>query len=153
MSAVFTVMLQGHVSYTSQVLCNRSSIFNLCMMATNISVANCEIKNAVYYIFCNKGDYIGLTKNVKRRFYGHISDIQREYWKAFGLTAHFGQFHRQDMEDAISRLEVTIVDSTQEESSLKACEDRWILRVGTISKGFNKKNEVLTNRRVQYGQS
>ena len=75
-----------------------------------------------------------------KRYSNHKSYIRRENWTACGLTAHFGQFYRQEIEELIARLEVTIVDSTQEESSLKACEDRWILRVGTISKGVNKKN-------------
>ena len=43
---------------------------------------------------------------------------------ACGLARHYGNYHRQDMDTYISRLEVTMVDSFEEEKDLKRLEDR-----------------------------
>ena len=99
----------------------------------------------------NGGGYVGSTKNMKNRWSSHKSDIRHGRYTACGLTEHFGKHHQQNYEAAISCLEVTLVDSTDSELSLKVCEDRWILNMGTLFKGFNKKDEVLSNNRKQFG--
>ena len=68
----------------------------------------------MYYILCecdNEADYVGSAKNKKRRWSKHKNDIRSSNWTACGLTSHFGRHHRGDMEEAISKLKVTLVDS------------------------------------------
>ena len=69
-------------------------------------------------------------------------------------SRHFGNYHRLDRETHISRLEVTLLDSCQEEKDLKKTEDRWICNMGTLfGGGLNKRNEVLSHRRRNFGGS
>ena len=55
------------------------------------------------------------------------------------------------MEEAIKNLKVTLVDSVSEVGELKSKEDAWMCNLGTLFTGSNSKNEVLTNRRVNFG--
>ena len=48
--------------------------------------------------------------DVKRRWSKHRPDILQGNWDACGLTKHFGSYHSEDIEDAISNLKVTLVD-------------------------------------------
>ena len=96
----------------------------------------CETPNLIYYILCpcaNPTDYIGSTMDVKRRWSKHKTDIRQGNWNASGLTKHFGSHHTADMEDAISNLQVTLVDhwvGDLEERGLKKLEDRWMVNMG-----------------------
>ena len=53
----------------------------------------------------------------------HKSDIRGGHLTKCGLTAHFGQYHRGDMEQAISGIKVTLVDSVAKEKDLKRRKD------------------------------
>ena len=88
---------------------------------------------------------------MKRRWSKHKWDIRNENWTACGLTTHFGQYHREDMEEAISNLKVTLVDCVRNERELKSKEDAWMCNLGTLFTGSNSKNEILNNRRINYG--
>ena len=50
-------------------------------------------------------------------------------------------------------MKVTLVDCSENEENLKLLEDRWILKMGTLFTGLNSHNEVLSNRRRNYGKS
>ena len=56
-----------------------------------------------------------------------------------------------DRELAISNLKVTLVDTVKEEKELKRREDKWMCALGTIFVGSNSRNEILSNRRINYG--
>ena len=117
---------------------------------------DCKTPNVIYYIFCDcqsPSDYVGSTKNMKARWSTHKSDIRHGNWTACGLTRHFGEKHRNNIEEAISKLKVVLVDCSPNEKDLKRLEDKWILRMGTLFTGLNSHNEVLSNTRRNYGNS
>ena len=108
----------------------------------------------VYYILCecdNVADYVGSTKNMKRRWSKHKNDISSSNWTACGLTSHFGRHHRGDMEEAIRKFQVALVDSVEEVKHLKRNEDNWMCNLGTLFVGLNTRNEVLSNNRINFG--
>ena len=74
---------------------------------------------------------------------------------AIGFTRHFGQLHKQDLEGHIGRLEVTLLDSCEDEKDLKRLEDKWMCNMGTLflGGGLNSRKEVINNRRRNYGGS
>ena len=114
----------------------------------------CSTRNVIYYILCDcrhPTDYVGSTVDMKRRWSKHKWDIRNEKWTACGLTSHFGQHHMGDRELAISNLKVTLVDTVKEEKELKRREDKWMYALGTIFVGANSRNEILSNRRINYG--
>ena len=86
--------------------------------------------------------YFGSPVNMKARWSKYRWDIRLENWTAFGLTTHFGQHHRNNMEEAINSLKITVVDSVEEVKRLKTKEDAWICNLGTLFVGLNGKNEV-----------
>ena len=88
-------------------------------------------------------DYVGSTKNMKARWSQHKRDIREGNHTACGLTAHFCQHHRNNMEEKISNLKITLVDSVNHVKHLKKREDEWICNLGTLFGGLNTKNEVL----------
>ena len=88
---------------------------------------------------------------MKSRWSRHKGDIRSGNWTACGLTRHFGENHQGDMEEAISALEVVLVDSCEVEKDLKKLEDTWMCNLGTLFTGLNSHNEVLSNRRRNYG--
>ena len=106
----------------------------------------CTTPNVVYFIRCVcdvEGSYVGSTKDMKGRWSTHKWDIRHDNWTACGLTRHFGQCHRQDIEGAINKLEVTLLDSCTEEKNLKKIEDRWMCNLGTlfgVGGGLNSRN-------------
>ena len=55
-----------------------------------------------------------------------------------------------DLEEAISNLQVSMVDSVKEIKHLKRIEDIWKCNLGTLFVGLNTRNEVLSNNRVNY---
>ena len=96
----------------------------------------CATPNVVYYILCPCGhptDYVGSTGDFKRRWSGHKNDIRSHNWKAWGLTRHFGDYHS--------------------EKGLKRIEDKCMVNLGTLFTGANSRNEVLSNKRRNYGGS
>ena len=119
----------------------------------------CATPNIIYYILCPCGqptDYIGSTKDMKARWSQHKGDIRHGHWKACGLTRHFGQYHTADMEVAINNLQVTLVDHWVGEfldRGLKRIEDMWMVNMGTLFVGANRRNEVLSNNRRNHGGS
>ena len=117
---------------------------------------DCKTPNVIYYIYCDcqfPSDYVGSTKNMKQRWSKHKGDIRNSKWTACGLTRHFGENHTNNIEEAIRNLKVTLVDCSENEENLKLLEDRWILKMGTLFTGLNSHNEVLSNRRRNYGKS
>ena len=67
----------------------------------------------------------------------------------------FCDHHQADMEEAIKKLEVTVVDRSRGLVDLKVLEDRWICDLGTVigPQGLNRKNEVLGHSRINFGHS
>ena len=59
------------------------------------------------------------------------------------------------MEVAIANLKVTLVDYLMgfTEKGLKKIEDKWMVNLGTLFTGANSRNEVLSNKRRNYGGS
>ena len=118
----------------------------------------CTTPNLVYHIRCvcvSGASYVGSTVDMKRRWTKHKYDIRNDNWTSCVLARHFGHYHRLDRDTHISKLEVTLVDSCQEEKDLKKLEDRWICNLGTLfgGGGLNKRNEVLSHRRRNFGGS
>ena len=112
----------------------------------------------MYHIRCvcvTGASYVGSTVDMKRRWAKHKYDIRNDNWTSCGLARHFGQYHRLDRDTPMSRLEVTLVDSCQEEKDLKKLEDKWICNLGTLfgGGGLNRRNEVLSHRRRNFGGS
>ena len=88
---------------------------------------DCNSPNVIYYIFCpcrNQSDYVGSTKNMKYRWSKHKYDIRNSNWTACGLTRHFGESPRGDMEAAIAGMQVILLDKCEQEEELKSIEDR-----------------------------
>ena len=115
---------------------------------------NCSTPNLVYYILCNcsnPADYVGSTKNMKARWSRHKGDIRSANWTACGLTRHFGECHQGDLEEAIAKLQVVLLDCCDQEKDLKRQEDKWMCNLGTLFVGLNSHNEVLSNRRRNFG--
>ena len=46
-----------------------------------------------------------------------------------------------------------LVDSCEVEKDLKKLEDTWMCNLGTLFTGLNSHNEVLSNRRRNYGMA
>ena len=115
---------------------------------------SCSSQNVVYYILCscgNPSDYVGSTFNMKRRWSKHKSDIRLKNWTACGLSSHSPMYHRDDMEEAISNLKVTLLDCVVDPNVLKKQEDKWICNLGTLFTGLNSRNEVLSHNRIHFG--
>ena len=70
-----------------------------------------------------------------------------------GLARHFGNHHRNDIEEALKMVEVTVLDRSRSLEDLKSLEDRWMCALGTVlgPRGLNRKNEVLGNNRQNFG--
>ena len=88
---------------------------------------------------------------MKKRWSTHKYDIRNSNWTACGLTRHFGQHHTSNIEEAIAGLKVVLLDSCNEEKDLKKTEDMWMCNMGTLFGGLNSHNEVLSNRRRNFG--
>jgi hypothetical protein len=120
---------------------------------------DCLTTHAVYYIYCpcdHPADYVGSAKNgMRERWNKHTADIRNMRWTVCGLTRHFGDHHQGDMEEAMKKLEVTVVDRSRRLEDLKALEDRWMCDLGTVigPQGLNRKNEVLGHSRINFGHS
>ena len=116
----------------------------------------CTTPNVIYHIRCPcaSGNYVGSTTDMKARWSQHKSDMRHGNWTACGLTRHFGQCHRHNMEETIAKLEVTLLDSCEVEENLKRVEDKWMCNLGTLFiGGLNTRNEVVNNSRKNFGRS
>ena len=118
----------------------------------------CTTPNSIYYILCNCAnpkDYVGSCVDPKRRWSKHISDIRKQNWDNCGLTKHFWRHHQGYMENAISNLQVTLVDhltGPYREEKLLQLEKDWILNMGTSGPtGRNTTKQLLTNQRRNWG--
>ena len=112
----------------------------------------CTTRNQIYYILCNCSnpkDYVGSATDGKRRWSKHKSDIRKENWDNCGLTRHFEQQHKGDMEEAISNLQITLLDHLVgmfSEEKLLQLEKDWILNMGTSGPtGMNTRNQLRQN--------
>jgi hypothetical protein len=93
---------------------------------------------------------------MKRRWTKHMSDCRLANWANCGLTRHFERHHQQDIEGAISRLQVTILDrlhGTYSEDRLHRLEQSWIHRLSTVYTGCNSRLELTTTSRRNWGNS
>ena len=118
----------------------------------------CTTHNQIYYVFCpcnNPKDYVGSTTNMKRRWSKHKSDCRKGNWDNCGVTRHFQQYHQGDMEDAVSNLQLTMLDhlvGPYREEKLLQLEKDWILNMGTSGEtGLNTRNQLLTGQRRNWG--
>ena len=118
---------------------------------------DCNTPNLVYsYMLCNcnhTADYVGSTKGMKARWSKLKQDIRNNNWTACGPTSHFGQHHQGDLEEAIAGLHVVLVDCCEEERELKITEDKWMCNLRTLFVGLNSHNEVISNRRRNFGMT
>ena len=119
----------------------------------------CDSSDVVYHIGCpcaNSTEYVGSTHDMKVRWSGHKSDMRCGRWTACGLTRHFQQHHQADMEQAISSLQVTLLDrlvGPHSEERLLNLEQGWMRRLGTTETGCNSRVELLARNRRNWGQS
>ena len=82
---------------------------------------------------------------MKRRWSKHKSDCRKENDNC-GMTRHFEQNHKGDMEEAIH-----LVGPYREEKLLQLEKD-WILNMGTFGPtGLNTRNQLLTGQRRNWG--
>ena len=91
---------------------------------------------------------------MKRRWSKHKLDCRKENYNC-GLTRHFEQNHKGDMEAAISNLQITMLDhlvGPYREEKLLQIEKDWILNMGTFGPtGLNTRNQLLTGQRRNWG--
>ena len=120
---------------------------------------DCLTTNAVYYIHCpcaHPAEYVGSAQNGMRdRWNKHRADIRNGRWTVCGLARHFGDHHQNAIEEALEKVEVTVLDRSGSLEDLKSLEDRWMCNLGTVlgPRGLNRKNEVLGNNRLNFGHS
>lgn len=93
---------------------------------------------------------------MRRRWSKHKSDIRKGRWDNCGLTRHFEQCHQGDMEHAIARLQVTLLDflvgEYTEERHLQLEKD-WIVNLETFGPlGLNTRNQLLSRTRRDWGR-
>ena len=119
----------------------------------------CDSRDVVYYILCpctNPTDYVGSTAEMRRRWSGHKSDMRQGRWEACGLTRHFAQHHQANLEEAISQLQVVLLDrivGPHSEDRLVELEQRWMHRLGTTEVGCNSRVELTGRGRRNWGTS
>ena len=53
--------------------------------------------------------------DMRERWSKHKSDMRKENWTNWGLTRHLELWHQGDMEHALARLRVTLLDHLQGE--------------------------------------
>ena len=96
----------------------------------------CTIRHVIYHILCpcaHPKDYVGSTQDFKVRWSNHKSDCRNGRWANCGLTEHFGQHHRDEMEVAIADLKVTLLDhltGNYREERLLQLEKDWVISFG-----------------------
>ena len=120
----------------------------------------CSTPSTIYRIHCpctNPTDYVGSAKNgMSKRWYKHKSDLRLKKWAACGLAKHFGRHHQANMEEAISSLEVTLLDHLPgpfDEDRLLLLEQEWMHKLGTTQPGVgcNSRLELTTRQRRNWG--
>ena len=114
----------------------------------------CTTRHVIYHILCpcaHPKDYVGSTQDFKVRWSNHKSDCRNGRWANCGLTEHFGQHHRDEMEVAIADLKVTLLDhltGNYREERLLQLEKDWIIRLGTFGPtGLNTRNQLLSQQK------
>ena len=84
-----------------------------------------------------------------------VPDLRARCWAACGLVRHFGNHHQDEMEEAIARLEVTLLDHLPgpfNEEKLLEKEQEWMHKLGTYTRiGCNSRNELTTRQRRNWG--
>ena len=79
-------------------LLHRSGALQLVNTSTSRSVGH-----VIYHILCaHPKYYVGSTKDFKVRWSNHKPGCRNGRWANCGLTKHFGQHHRDEMEVAIA---------------------------------------------------
>ena len=99
-------------------------------------------------------DYVGCTVNMKTRWSRHKSDIRHNREDACGLTKYFALHHQGDMEQAITNLQVILLENLEvfSDQALLQLEKDWIINLGTWGPtGLNTRNQLLTNQRRNWG--
>ena len=114
----------------------------------------CTTRHVIYHILCpcaHPKDYVGSTQDFKVRWSNHKSDCRNGRWANCGLTEHFGQHHRDEMEVAIADLKVTLLNhltGNYREERLLQLEKDWIIRLGTFGPtGLNTRNQLLSQQK------
>ena len=86
----------------------------------------------------------------------HKSDVRKENWSNCGLTRHFELCHQGDMEHALARLQVTLLDHLQgdfSEEGLLQLEKDWIVNLGTFGPlGCNSRDQLISRTRRDWGR-
>ena len=117
--------------------------------AVQCSAVQCPCSNA--------REYVGSAVDMRRRWAKHKSDVRRERWENCGLTRHYQQYHQADMEHALARLQVTLLDhlvGVYSEAEHLRLEKDWIVNLGTFGpKGLNTRDQLLSARRRDWGNS
>ena len=92
---------------------------------------------------------------MSRRFSKPKSDLRARNWAACGLAKHFCHHHQGNTEEAISKLEVTLLDHIPgpfNEVRLLELEQEWMHKLGTYTRvGCNSRLELTTRQRRNWG--
>ena len=97
---------------------------------------------------------MGCTVNMKTRWSRHKSDIRHNREDACGLTKHFALHHQGDMEQAITNLQVILLENLEvfSDQALLQLEKNWIINLGTWGPtDLKTRNQLLTNQRRNWG--
>ena len=126
---------------------HRSGALQLVNTTTSRSVGH-----VIYHILCaHPKYYVGSTKDFKVRWSNHKPGCRNGRWANCGLTKHFGQHHRDEMEVTIADLKVTYFDhltGNYREERLLQLETDWIVRMETFGPtGLNTRNQLLSQQR------
>ena len=73
--------------------------------------------------------------------------------RATGQPVVSPDHHTGGIEAALSLLQVILVDQCDEEKDMKKTEDIWMCNLGTLFVGLNSHNEVLLNKRRNFGNA
>ena len=57
------------------------------------------------------------------------------------------------IEAALGQLQIVLLDQCEKESELKKTEDMWMCNLGTLFVGLNSHNEVISNKRRNFGMA
>ena len=79
---------------------------------------------------------------MRDRWNKHRADIRNGRRTACGLARHFGDHQQNEIEEALKRVEVTVLDRSRSLEDLKSLEDRWMCDLGTVlgPKDNNRQN-------------
>jgi len=88
---------------------------------------NCNARDVIYVLRCTKchAEYIGETKNLRRRMNKHISDI-RHNRRLCRATDHFVKCGRFEVSDTHSQFDIFILERQTDTKVRKAKESYFI---------------------------